>query len=360
MTLVAAWVRNAGPGSEMVFASDSRLRQGGAWDTCPKVFRLPRSDALMAFAGETLWAYPIVLQTINDVEAFPPSRTRQSDLRVARGHALRVINEMLRSGDAIEGGYHVPETDFLIGGWSWEAQRFTLWRFHWSHHDRAYRHQTIRPTPFGLVAFIGDRNRKDPTRDLVAIARRDLWELLKGREKTSGPLDMEPFEVLVALLRSAQHDTIGGPPQLAKVYRHMNAEFMAVMWPSRDGLPTLAGRELLDYEQLDTPVIDPDDPARVISQVASRATAIRQAQAELLLSPAIEELGRVTVSGLADWSEEHAYQLTRRDIRRWVRAAVNQGVLRRSGKYVELVVRESAEEEEDGESWKDWEDLDAE
>lgn len=358
MTLVAAWVREVAGHSEMVFASDSRLRQGGTWDACPKVFKLPRSDALMAFAGDTLWAYPVVMQTINDVEAFPPSRTRQSDLRVARGHALRVINSMMTSGDAIAGGYHVPQTEFLLGGWSWDAQRFSLWRFHWNQSDRAFHYSTLGRTRFGLVAFVGDRCRDDLTRDLVAIARRRLWELLRSRNKTDGPLDMEPFEVLVAMLRSGSHETLGGPPQLAKVYRHMNAEFVAVMWPSRDGVPTMAGRELLDYEQLDVPVIDPDDPVRALAQTTSSSVGKKRARADLLLLPALEHLRSTTVSQLAEWSEEHGYDLTRRDIRNWVRGNVEHGVVTRTGRRIELVASEEPEEAD--EDWRDWEDLDSE
>jgi hypothetical protein len=165
MTLAAAWVRTMPRGAEMVFASDSRLRQGGAWDSCPKIFKLPRSDALMAFAGETLWAYPIIAQTINDVGAFPPSRGRRSDIRVARGHALRVINQMVRAGDALVNGLHVPETEFLFGGWSWEIQRFGLWRIHWNRAEQMFRHETAAPTPFGLVRFVGDRDQDHPERD---------------------------------------------------------------------------------------------------------------------------------------------------------------------------------------------------
>ena len=54
MTLTVAWERTTPTGSELVFASDSRLRLGGTWDASPKIFGLPRTDALMAFAGDTL------------------------------------------------------------------------------------------------------------------------------------------------------------------------------------------------------------------------------------------------------------------------------------------------------------------
>jgi hypothetical protein len=346
MTLAVAWVREVGAGPEMLFASDSRLRQGGAWDTCPKLFKLPRSDALMAFAGDTLWAYPIVLQTINDVEAFPPSRRRQSDLRVARGHALRVINQMLGSGDAISGGLHVPDTEFFLGGWSWEAQRFLLWRFHWNTHDHAFRHETIVRQRIGLVRFIGDRDAEDPARDLVGIAKQRLYDLLAQRGKTQGPLDMEPFEVLVAMLRSNSHETIGGPPQLAKVYRHMNAQFFAVMWPNGEGVPTLAGRELLDYEQLEVPVLNPDNPTMLPVQARKLPRTQNLLSTDSLLLPAIEGLGAPTTLELLEWSETHAYGFTHEDVEAWLEDAEHRGLLRGLGEgRVELAEspRESAE-----------------
>src|SRR3954454_13018081 len=103
MTIACAWIREYGESKELVFASDSRLRWAGAWDSCPKIFRLPRTDAAMAFAGDTLWAYPIIAQTANNIAAYRPSRERSYDLLHAKGHALRVINAMVNHGDAIDG-----------------------------------------------------------------------------------------------------------------------------------------------------------------------------------------------------------------------------------------------------------------
>jgi hypothetical protein len=323
MTLAVAWVREVGTGPELVFAADSRLRQGGAWDSCPKIFRLPRSDAVMAFAGETLWAYPIVLQTINDIDAFPPSRRRQSDLRVARGHALRVLNQMMTSGDAVSGGLHEPDTEFLFGGWSWEAQKFLLWRFHWSTNDHGFRHETQRPQRWGTVRFIGDRNKEDPERDLVGVAKQKLYALLDERGRVDGPLDMEPFEVLVEMLRSRSYETLGGPAQLLKVYRHMNAQFFGVAWPSAAGPVTLAGRQLLEYEELDIPVLDPDSPTmlRPIEPIQ------RPEGFDGLLLAALEELGTATPAHLVAWSDEHRYDFKAEEVDAWLVDARRRGLI---------------------------------
>lgn len=74
---------------------------------------------------------------------------------------------------------------------------------------------------------------------------------------------MEPFEALVSLLQNLDPtDTIGGPPQLVKIYRHMNCKPIGVYWPKKEANTsknrTLLGRKLFDTEQCDFSFIDPD------------------------------------------------------------------------------------------------------
>ena len=110
LTIAAAWVRHFGLSEELVFASDSRLRWAGAWDSCPKIFCLPRTDAVIAFAGDTMWAYPIIAQTANHIAAFRPSLRRENDLLEAKGHALRVVNANDPNGGALRVQKHLTTT----------------------------------------------------------------------------------------------------------------------------------------------------------------------------------------------------------------------------------------------------------
>lgn len=265
MTLTVAWERDLPNGSELLFASDSRVRQGGHWDTCPKVFRLPRGDALLAFAGETLWAYPIVLQTIAAIDSFGPSRRGHHDLRATRGHVLRTVNEMMLSGSAATGGWHDITFEFLFGGWCWQEGEFLLWRLFWSVPEARLKHEPIGRSPAGRVKFIGDRGHgeQDSSLKVVSAAKNRLSELLREKYGTldlQTRLDMEPWTVLVERIRSGEHPTLGGPPQLAKVYRSMNSKVFSVLWPDRHGDRTLLGRKLLGYEVVEAPVLDPDNP----------------------------------------------------------------------------------------------------
>lgn len=266
MTLAVAWERQVGDSSELIFASDSRVRQGGEWDTCPKVFRLPRSDALLAFAGEALWTYPIILQLISTMDSFEPTRSRRYNLRGARAHAMRTINQMMREGTAPR--FAPPDFELLFGGWSWQEQRFVLWRMYWSASANRVRHDSVLPSRLGLVRFIGTRDRKtkdlrrkNPADEVVGRAKARLSEILREKHGSLGqPLDMEPWQVLLELLRSGGHPSLGGPPQLAKIYRYMDTRLYAVRWPDNDGFATLTGRRLLADERTDVAVIDPDEP----------------------------------------------------------------------------------------------------
>ena len=263
MTLAVAWERRTGQGSELLFASDSRVRQGGAWDTCPKIFRLPRTDALMAFAGETLWAYPIALQTIATIQDFAASRSGHYDLRATRGHAMRTMNGMMQSAPSDIQGQEFS-FEFLFGGWCWQEQAFRLWRLYWAPYYGEMRHDSVQPTHrLGKSRFIGTRDsgKNNPADEVVGAAKALLSRRLRDRYgilRRGQRLDMEPWEVLLEIIRSGTYDTVGGAPQLAKVYRSMNSTVFSVLWPDRNGKPTLLGRQLLDYEVTDAPQIDPD------------------------------------------------------------------------------------------------------
>ena len=76
--------------------------------------------------------------------------------------------------------------------------------------------------------------------DKADMARRNLKTLLQSRygktaERYEGEgFDMEPFEVLRDLVSASDtNDSIGGAPQLVKVYQHMNARAVGVYWPTK-------------------------------------------------------------------------------------------------------------------------------
>src|SRR5262245_7061571 len=132
MTLAVAWLRRVNDTEELLIASDSRLRFGMAWDACPKLLALPRNDCVICFAGDTMHAYPIMLQIQSAIRAHPRLLSRAIDLTDLRGHIIRVINEMRLSmhdpprrneGEVGE----PPDVAFILAGYSWRVRQFRIW-----------------------------------------------------------------------------------------------------------------------------------------------------------------------------------------------------------------------------------------
>lgn len=256
MTISIAWLRKVRSVEELVFATDSRLSFGCRWDCCPKLLSLPRGDSAMSFAGDTLYAYPVLLQAIAAVSQHQKLLSRGMNLDELKGHMLRVLNSMVGAiQDLPVGAANQPETTFLFGGWSWKHSMFKIWLLHF---DPQLKRFTFRPAVRWrglnnekLFAFTGDYETEYKER-LVALLRRK-------RKLETGGFDMEPFEVLRDMLRANEHDLIGGPPQLMKVYKYSSTRPYAVFWPNRDAAAvSLLGRPMLDYEQSDYLVLDPD------------------------------------------------------------------------------------------------------
>jgi hypothetical protein len=238
-----AWIRTAGKVEELVVASDSRLRPF-AWDAAPKIVVLPRNDAVVAFAGDTDFAYPIMLQMANTVASWDKAANRAQPLEEAKGHLLRVLNCMFGEFTDLRGLGQDTSAIFLLAGFSWKSQKFVIWTLHF---DPSIGRFTFRPATrwrggnsAKLLAVVGDE---------VDDAKEQLTALLRERRRlTTGGFDMEPLEVLTAMIDSPKYVTIGGYVQLIKVYRSLRVVPFVI---ERGGIRSLFGRPLLDYEEPD-------------------------------------------------------------------------------------------------------------
>jgi hypothetical protein len=89
-----------------------------------------------------------------------------------------------------------------------------------------------------------------------------LADLIKTKDNASSldKLDFEPFEVVRDMLRNtSKAHTIGGPPQVVKVYQYSECVPLGVWWPDRtQGTPHLQGRKFFGYERTERFFLDPD------------------------------------------------------------------------------------------------------
>lgn len=282
LTIAIAWVRRITDCEELVFTTDSRL-SGTAFDfdACPKVLPLPRSDCAIAFAGETDHAYPMMHQVAAAFDAHAPLRRRSMDLPATKTHALKVIDAMgaaIRPSPLIHGVPNAqpsPAAEFLFGGYSWVRKEFLLWTIRYS--SREKRHLALPAPWIGIDTSTGRVSlKKRRARDFrpigqVAIAgdqaptaRDNLADLIRTKNAVSllDKLDFEPFEVVRDMLRDeTKAHTIGGPPQVLKVYQYSDCVPLGVWWPDRiAGNPHLQGRKCFGYERTERFFLDPDIP----------------------------------------------------------------------------------------------------
>jgi hypothetical protein len=265
MTLGIAWVRAVGDTRELIVASDSRLSGGQFWDANPKLMMLPRSDCVISFAGSTFDAYPLMLQAHNAIAMFEMAVNRSLDIAHLKGHLIRVFNHsrtFITNPPVGQKEPSPPDAIFMLSGYSWRKKRFEIWQLYFDHKLAKF---TFRPAGSWQshkklekkIAFVGSEAA-------VAGAKSKLVEVLRQTDKLKDGafFDMEPFQVLRDIIRSKEFPSVGGAPQLMKIYEHMNAVPFGIYWPDKVSRQiTVLGRPLLDYEKVSWAVIDPDKPA---------------------------------------------------------------------------------------------------
>lgn len=257
MTLSIAWLRHVEKTEELVIITDSRLRSGLSWDCCPKLFPMPRGDCAIAFAGDTLYSYPIIQQAANAVQMYPKSRSRAMDIGSLRGHVIRLMNGMMEYiSDIPKDTPEVGEVkvSFIFAGYSWREAKFKIWTISFDNKKHKFTYATPSTLHRKRIAFAGD---------YIGEVKRRILKLLKERSKNfEDGFDMEPFEVLRDMIREddgRRYPYIGGPPQIIKIYKHMNYMPYSVYWPDKQSKKiSLLGRPLLDYETYPFLKLDPD------------------------------------------------------------------------------------------------------
>lgn len=279
MTVVIAWVRKLPDCEELVFVSDSRLSGDGKnFDGCSKILPL-RDDCIIAFAGYTGHAFPMMIQLEVAIGSYAPAQRGGLDIASLRKHALKLfdsMSEMICSSSNVSAVQSTdPEASFLMGGYSWVKKSFELsliahsiseGRFEarpgeWIGYSPEAQKFLFRkaklpqgPEPYSKITFAGDQSY---------AARKLLIEKLNAKYSIGGTfegLDWEPFEVVRDMLRDPNHsETIGGAPQVVKVYQYMRTAPLGVYWPDRaKGTIHIQGRPCLGYEHIDRWILDPD------------------------------------------------------------------------------------------------------
>ena len=221
------------------------------------------NNSALAFAGDTEYAYPMMMQIRQAMRGYRRMETRAMDITDINGHLMNHANHLMNSVYDLADPNYVPDNEFLFGGYSWIEKKFKIWRYYYKKHEKAFakdgKNHRIISSVEGNIAVIGDQ-RENYKKELRALLREKYGDDIDS--KTGISLDMEPFEALCRMLKkTTKRDTIGGAPQMIKVYQFMNACPVGVYWPEKIDTfsnRTLLGRRLFDYEDTEYWFIDPD------------------------------------------------------------------------------------------------------
>ena len=258
--------------------SDSRISGEKNWDYGPKIFNIGRGDSLIAFAGDTLWTYPLIAQITSYVESFINLREGIVDFMDVYRQVLEILNDS-RSfiSSPVTPEARIPDCTFILAGYSARRKNFVIRRIIF--HTKRHRFEGVHAQSYGgeLMSFIGD---KKP----VSAFLRGVSMLLKEREIKRQRLGMMPAISFVKVLQDNQFRDIGGAPQVAKIFDHMNQRHFGVYWPPNvpnDEQNIYArGRRLKSYEVLDHPWVYDPSTARLywhdFSPAERRSLTIKQ------------------------------------------------------------------------------------
>lgn len=265
MTISIAWVRRNKDVTELVVASDSRLRSYGALDQAQKIFRLERNDCCLAFCGDTQIAYPLFIQVGSSVNNFIRSRTGAMDITELNDNIEKILNNLCQSWDADKKckDEYLGETNIMLCGWSWKYSRFNIFVFKYKKGTFISHNKSDRLLPPWAeknqsLTFIGDYKKEYFEHLSKVLENKYGTQPLQGNKRFSIPFDYEPIEALAELLkdgRSSGHfPSIGGAPQMLKIYPYGND--LPIVIRTNKSNHYLLGRKLFDWEKTTYPILD--------------------------------------------------------------------------------------------------------
>lgn len=195
MTSVVAWERQVGPLSELVVASDSRLGGGEQWDACAKIFDVGREDSVLAFAGHTWRALPLVLQAVATTRSYNGSLLRTLDLPQFASHLEGVLNAVLGEAKG-EAAAQLPDCEFLLAGWSWRLNDFRIYRYTFNQDQWCFKvNSTGRRLPRALRG--PGRGTWFATIGTAAGGFKALWPVPMVRVRSPGRWTITPLSTSI-------------------------------------------------------------------------------------------------------------------------------------------------------------------
>lgn len=239
MSLCIGWIRRTNDSEEVVLASDSCFSGGQRFMAAPKLFSVKRGDFALACAGSTTYSFSVIEHIRQAMDCNEQISRRKYDLVDIIHYIVDVTNETLgHEKEQIQS----DETDFrmILGGFSWKFKKPILRIIEYVPRDKKYCAHEVKSLKLSPIAVIGDI-------DAISKVRTAIYKKLEADGvKDGGNWDMQPLSVLMDFIDDPYYTTIGGVPQLIKVFPYMRTQPWGVTYG--DNKVYFYGRRLLNYE----------------------------------------------------------------------------------------------------------------
>ncbi|MEX5710570.1 hypothetical protein AB1484_20225 [Parafrankia sp. FMc6] len=264
MTLVAAWIQRNDTLRELAIASDSRISGGESWDACPKIVPLPRPATVIAMSGDAVEAYSFLIQAINTCNLLDGNGSGRTDIGYLANKLRDVYSDIRKHVRDLPSGSTtptIPQLDVVLLGWSWRRTRFEGFSYRFSTQGvltMKRLSELDEQSAYG-VYFFGDA-AGEAHRRLKELKRiRNFPIPMRGdpaaREiARDSYLRWEPLEVLLDIIRDPSQRSVGGVPQIARIYQYGESE--CFVWRSSDGHDYFGGRPVQSSERFDRRIIE--------------------------------------------------------------------------------------------------------
>lgn len=281
MTLCVAWIRQANNTEELIFATDSCLSGGEIWKHGIKLFELPRKDCLLCFTGNTIRAYPLLLNMVSSISLDDYLQSPSASLEEVLEFLSELFTTLVKTIHDLPNPADIHTergaAKFLFGGWDWQKDgsgAFRLWKLYYKQDAEGFVFDELTNdrSKATFCFFLGEAQ----STNIEEEAKKRFNKILLDEDRIGAKLDMEPLRVLREISLDRTIREVDGSLQIAKVYKSNRTEFFGIYWESSRGKPCFQGRE---YNEINKPLVryfDPDTFEVLESDVPNKLTGITE------------------------------------------------------------------------------------
>lgn len=237
-------------------------------------------------SGDATAAYAFLLQAINTCLLLDGHEVGRTDISYLASKLRSLYSDSRREVTDLPSWQNepdVPVLDVVLFGWSWRRLRFEAYSFTYNRHGELVMRRLDdleEEKPYG-VYFAGDASGQARTKIRELLEKKGAPRVQRAQadskqQAKEANLDWEPLEVLKDLIEDPQVRTVGGVPQMLRIYQYGLAE--TFVWRDDSG-DYFGGREVKFGERFDRRIARFVD-GQVVVQHSDRSIASEAGAAE--------------------------------------------------------------------------------